>query len=85
MTMNKSAANKTLWLSGLVTGALVGAYIYKNKDDFGPQKKKLNSLLGDFQSLLGDLKVKILDAKSEGLEATKAALQTAKEKVDKVK
>ncbi|WP_339865240.1 hypothetical protein [uncultured Algoriphagus sp.] len=83
--MTKSAANKTLWLSGLVTGALVGAYLYKNKDDFGPQKEKLNSLLGDFQSLLGDLKVKILDAKSEGLDATKAALQSAKDKVDKVK
>lgn len=83
--MNKSTVNKTLWLSGLVTGALVGAYLYKNKDDFGPQKEKLNSLLGDFQSLMGDFKTKLLEAKSEGLEVTKTALQSAKDKVDKVK
>ncbi|MDR7130755.1 hypothetical protein J2X69_003112 [Algoriphagus sp. 4150] len=83
--MNKSTINKTLWLSGLVTGALIGAYLYKNKDDFGPQKEKLNSLLGDFQALVGDLKTKLLEAKSEGLEATKTALQSAKDKVDKVK
>ncbi|WP_192349694.1 hypothetical protein [Algoriphagus sp. Y33] len=83
--MNKSTINKTLWLSGLVTGALVGAYLYKNKDDFGPQKEKLNSLLGDFQSIIGDLKTKLLEAKSEGLEATKTALQAAKDKVEKVK
>lgn len=83
--MNKSGINKTLWLSGLLTGALVGAYLYKNKDDFGPQKEKLNSLLGDFQTLVGDLKTKLLEAKSEGLDATKAALQSAKDKVEKVK
>jgi hypothetical protein len=83
--MNKSAVNKTLWLSGLVTGALVGAYLYKNKDDFGPQREKLNSLLGDFQSMLGDLKTKIMEAKADGLEATKSALQSAKDKVEKVK
>ena len=85
MTMNKSTVNKTLWLSGLVTGALVGAYLYKNKDEFGPQKEKLNSLLKDFQSVLGDMKTKILEAKTDGLEATKAALKSAKDKVEKVK
>lgn len=79
--MNKSAVNKTLWLSGLVTGALVGAYLYKNKDDFGSQKEKLNSLLGDFQSILGDLKTKLLEVKSEGLEATKAVFMSAKDQV----
>lgn len=83
--MTKSAVNKTLWLSGLLTGALVGAYLYKNKDDFGPQKEKLNSLLGDFQSILGDMKNKFLEAKTEGVEATKSALQAAKDKVEKVK
>ncbi|WP_057935911.1 hypothetical protein [Algoriphagus resistens] len=83
--MNKSTINKTLWLSGLITGAFVGAYLYKNKDDFGPQKEKLNSLLGDFQSIIGDLKTRLLEAKSEGLEATKSALQSAKDKVEKVK
>ena len=83
--MTKSTINKTIWLSGLLTGAMVGAYLYKNKDDFGPQKEKLNSLLGDFQSMLGDVKSRLLEAKSEGFEATKTALQAAKDKVDKVK
>ncbi|MEB2774116.1 hypothetical protein SYJ56_02295 [Algoriphagus sp. D3-2-R+10] len=83
--MNKSTLNKTLWFSGLLTGAFVGAYLYKNKDEFGPQKEKLNSLIGDFQSILGDLKSKILEAKTEGLEATKSAIQSAKDKVEKVK
>ncbi len=85
MTMNKSTVNKTLWLSGLLTGALIGAYLYKNKDEFGPQKEKLNGLLKDFQSVLGDMKIKILEAKTDGLEATKAALKSAKDKVEKVK
>ncbi|PZX55465.1 hypothetical protein LV84_02603 [Algoriphagus ratkowskyi] len=83
--MNKSGINKTLWLSGLLTGALVGAYLYKNKDDFGPQKKKLDKLIGDVKDILGDLKTKMIEAKSEGLEATKTALLSAKDKVDKVK
>jgi hypothetical protein len=83
--MNKSGINKTLWLSGLLTGALVGAYLYKNKDDFGPQKKKLNKLMDDVKDILGDMRTKMLEAKSDGLDATKAALQSAKEKVDKVK
>lgn len=83
--MNKSGINKTLWLSGLLTGALVGAYLYKNKDDFGPQKKKLNKLMADVKDVLGDMKTKMLEVKSEGLDSTKAVLQAAKEKVDKVK
>ena len=83
--MNKSAINKTLWLSGVLTGALIGAYLYKNKDDFEPQKKKLNKLLGDVKDMVGDLKAKLAEAKSEGIESTKNALQAAKEKVDRVK
>ena len=83
--MNKSGINKSLWLSGLLTGALVGAYLYKNKDDFGPQKKKLNKLMDDVKDVLGDMRTRMLEAKSEGLDATKAALNSAKDKIDKVK
>ncbi|MEB2779111.1 hypothetical protein [Algoriphagus persicinus] len=83
--MNRSTINKTLWLSGLLTGAVVGVYLYKNREEFGPQKEKLNSLLGDFQSIIGDLKTKLLEAKTDGLEATKSALKSAKDKVEKVK
>lgn len=93
--MKKSSVNKTLWLSGLVTGALVGVYLYQNRDQYGPQKEKLNELMGDLQNLAGDMKTRLKSASKElqaatkelqaaskeGLNATKAALQNAKEKV----
>lgn len=81
--MNNSGINKTLWLSGLISGALIGAYLYKNKDEFGPQKEKLNKLIGEFQSIMGDVKTKFLDATSEGMDVTKTALKSAKDKVEK--
>lgn len=77
--------NKTLWLSGLLTGAVVGAYLYKNKEQYGPQKEKMNKLLGELQSVVIDLKGKLLHVGQEGLDATKSAINSAKEKVDKAK
>lgn len=77
--MKKLALNKTMWLSGLVTGALVGAYLYKNKDQYASQREKLNGLLTDLQSVAGDLKSRLLAAGQEGLNATKSALNSAKE------
>ncbi len=84
--MRKSTISKTLWLSGLVTGALVGAYLYKNQNQFESQKEKINSLLGDLQNIAGDLKARLLSAGQEGLDATKTAIQSAKDSAkDKVK
>ena len=77
--MKKLALNKTMWLSGLVTGALVGAYLYKNKDQYSSQREKLNGLLTDLQGVAGDLKSRLLAAGQEGLNATKSALNSAKE------
>jgi hypothetical protein len=88
--MNKQVINTTIWIGGLITGAMVGAYLYKNKDQYEPQKEKLNGLLTDLTTIAGDLKSKLRSASQEGLTATKSALQTAKEKAkvitnDKVK
>lgn len=77
--MSKQALNTSLWLGGLITGAAVGVYLYKNKDQYEPQKEKLNSLLSDLQGIAGDLKSRLLSAGQEGLNATKTALQSAKE------
>lgn len=72
-------SNKVLWISGLLTGVVVGAYLYSNKAELEPQKKKLNKLLGEFQSIAGDLKDRLLSASEEGLSATKSAINSAKE------
>lgn len=77
--MNKQMKNTTIWVGGLITGAMIGAFLYKNKDQYEPQKEKLNSLLNEFQSIAVDLKSKLLAASQEGLNATKSALQSAKE------
>ncbi|WP_296702707.1 hypothetical protein [Algoriphagus sp.] len=77
--MNKQAVNTSIWLGGLITGAIVGVYLYKNKDQYEPQKEKLNSLLTELQNVAGDLKSKLLTVSQEGINATKSALQTAKE------
>ncbi|MBN3582317.1 hypothetical protein JYB64_07940 [Algoriphagus aestuarii] len=77
--MSKQALNTSLWLGGLITGAAVGVYLYKNKDQFEPQKEKLNSLLSELQGIAGDLKTRLLSASQEGINATKTALQSAKE------
>ncbi|SIN78023.1 hypothetical protein V8V91_03530 [Algoriphagus halophilus] len=77
--MNKQLKTTTIWVGGLITGAMIGAFLYKNKDQYEPQKEKLNSLLSDFQNIATDLKSKLLSASQEGLNATKSALQTAKE------
>ncbi len=79
--MNKQLTNTTIWVGGLITGAMIGAYLYKNKDQYEPQKEKLNGLLTDLTNIAGDLKSKLLSASQEGLTATKSALQTAKDKV----
>jgi len=42
--MNKKTVNNSLWLSGLVTGALVGYFLYKNRDNMDGQKEKLKML-----------------------------------------
>jgi hypothetical protein len=84
MNMNKQVMNTTMWIGGLITGAMVGAYLYKNKDQYEPQKEKLNGLLTDLTTIAGDLKSKLLSASQEGLTATKSALQTAKEKAKEV-
>ncbi|EAZ82643.1 hypothetical protein [Algoriphagus machipongonensis] len=79
------AINKTLWVSGLVTGALVGAYLYKNQDQYASQKEKINGLLGDLQQVAGELKNKLVEASQEGLNATKTALNSAKESANSAK
>lgn len=77
--------NKTLWVSGLVTGALVGVYLYKNQDQYESQKEKINSLLVDLQQVAGELKTKLVEASQEGLTATKTALNAAKESANSAK
>ncbi len=79
MSTENSNTSKALLLSGLVAGALIGAYLYKNQT--GSQKEKLNKTLKDLQAIAGDLKTRLLTASQEGLDATKTAIQQAKEKV----
>ena len=35
--------NSSLWLSGLLTGAVLGYYLYKNRDKMPEQKEKMKN------------------------------------------
>lgn len=77
--MNNKAVNNSLWLSGLVTGALVGYFLYKNRDKMDGQKEKLKTLVKDLKVVASDLKSRLITTSTEAVNSTKSALETAKE------
>lgn len=77
--MNNKAVNNSLWLSGLVTGALVGYFLYKNRDKMDGQKEKLKTLVKDLKVVASDLKSRLISTSTEMVNSTKSALETANE------
>jgi gas vesicle protein len=75
--MKKENVNRTLWISGLLTGALVGIYLYQNKDQYKPQQKKLKGLVDDLKKTANEFGSKILQIGQEQLEATKRVGQNS--------
>jgi uncharacterized membrane-anchored protein YhcB (DUF1043 family) len=83
MTMKKENVNRTLWISGLLTGVLVGAYLYRNQEEFKPQQKKLKGLVDELKKTASEFGSKVLKAGQEQLEATKKASQESIEATKK--
>lgn len=79
--MKKENINLTLWMSGLLAGVLVGAYFYRNQEQFAPQQKKLNSVIADLKKTAGELGNKALKASQEQLKASKDVAKKAVESV----
>lgn len=77
--MNNKVVNNSLWLSGLVTGALVGYYLYKNKDKMDGQKEMLKTLVNDLKAVASGLKSRLISKSTEMVNSTKSALETANE------
>ena len=77
--MNNKAVNNSLWLSGLVTGALVGYFLYKNRDKMDGQKEKLKILVKDLKVVASDLKSRLITTSTEAVNSTKSALESANE------
>jgi hypothetical protein len=77
--MNNKAVNNSLWLSGLVTGALVGYFLYKNRDKMDGQKEKLKTLVKDLKVVASDLKSRLITTSTEAVNSTKSALESANE------
>lgn len=73
---NKSSS---LWISGLLTGAVLGYYLYKNRDKMPEQKEKLKTLISDLKEVALDLKTRIASTADEAVSATKSAIGTAKD------
>lgn len=71
--------NSSLWISGLLTGAVLGYYLYKNRDKMPEQKEKLKTLISDLKEVALDLKTKIVTTGNEAVNATKSAIDTAKD------
>lgn len=77
--MNNKAVNNSLWLSGLVTGALVGYFLYKNRDKMDGQKEKLKTLVKDLKGVALDLKDRLITTSTDAVNSTKSALESANE------
>lgn len=77
--MNNKAVNNSLWLSGLVTGALVGYFLYKNRDKMDGQKEKLKTLVKDLKVVASDLKSRLITTSTAAVNSTKSALESANE------
>jgi len=77
--MNKKTVNNSLWLSGLVTGVLVGYFLYKNRDNMDGQKEKLKTLVKDLKVVATDLKTRLISTSNELVNSTKSALESANE------
>ncbi len=70
--------SKTIWISGLLAGAALGAYLYRNQTKTEPQQRKFKKLISDLKSVAGDLKEKLVSTGQEGLEQTKKKLDAIK-------
>lgn len=77
--MNNKVVNNSLWLSGLVTGALVGYFLYKNKDKMDGQKEVMKTLVNDLKAVASGLKSRLISKSTEMVNSTKSALETANE------
>lgn len=71
--------NSSLWVSGLLTGAVLGYYLYKNRDKMPEQKEKLKTLISDLKEVAVDLKSRIVTTGNEAVNATKSAFDNAKD------
>jgi hypothetical protein len=77
--MNNKAVNNSIWLSGLVTGALAGYFLYKNRDKMDGQKEKLKTLVNELKGVALDLKNRLKTTSAEAVNSTKSALESANE------
>jgi uncharacterized membrane-anchored protein YhcB (DUF1043 family) len=82
--MKKENLNITLWVSGLLTGVFIGAYFYRNQEQFAPQQKKIKSVVADLKKTALELGNKALKAGQEQLEVSKEAASKALEQVKKM-
>jgi uncharacterized membrane-anchored protein YhcB (DUF1043 family) len=80
--MKKEYLNRTLWISGLITGVFIGAYLYRNQKHLAPQQKKIKSLIDDLKKTASELSSQALKVGQEQLEASKAL---AKQTIESVK
>ncbi len=71
--------NNSLWLSGLVTGAVVGYFLYKNRDKMDGQKEKLKTLVKDLKEVATEFKSRLISTGTEAVNSTKSAVESAKE------
>jgi uncharacterized membrane-anchored protein YhcB (DUF1043 family) len=81
--MKKQYINRTLWVTGLITGVIIGAYLYRNQKEFAPQQKKMKSLILDLKKTASELSSQALKVGQEQLEASKALAKHAVESVKK--
>jgi SepF-like predicted cell division protein (DUF552 family) len=71
--MTKLDLNRTLWISGLLTGSLLIAYLCISREELKPQQKKMRRVIDELEKTASEFGSKVLKAYQDQLETTRNA------------
>jgi hypothetical protein len=69
--MTKLDLNRTLWISGLLTGSLILVYLYTSQEQLKPQQKKMRAVIDELEKTANEFCSKMLKAYQDQLETTR--------------
>jgi hypothetical protein len=71
--MTKLDLNRTLWISGLLTGSLLIAYLCISREELKPQQKKMRRVIDELEKTASEFGSKVLKAYQDQLTTRNAS------------
>jgi hypothetical protein len=71
--MTKSDLNRTLWISGLLTGSLILIYSCTSREQLKPQQKKMRAVIDELEKTANEFFSKMLKAYQDQLTTRNAS------------